>query len=135
MRDENELTGMVIEAAIKVHKILGPGLFESVYQRVVPYELELRGLHVQPKKMMPIRYGDLLIPDAFEADLVVEDQLIVELKSVEKLIPMHSKQLLTYLRLTGLRLGLLINFNVPMLKDGIVRLVNGFQPHSDVSSL
>jgi GxxExxY protein len=124
---ETEITGAIVDAAIKVHKILGPGLFESVYQKVWPFELEQRGLIVPTKQKFPIHYGELLIPEAFELDLIVEEQVIVEMKSVEKLAPVHSKQLLTYLRLLKLRLGLLINFNVPLLKDGIVRIVNGFE--------
>lgn len=127
MLEDKEITGQIVDAAIKVHKTLGPGLFESVYQKVMTYELEQRRLRVAPKRMIGIRYGELYIPDAFEADLVVEERVIVELKSIEQLAPVHSKQLLTYLRLTGLRFGLLINFNVPLLKDGIIRLVNGFE--------
>jgi GxxExxY protein len=91
-------------------------------------------LVVRVKQKFPIHYGELLIPEAFELDLIVEEQVIVEMKSIEKLAPVHSKQLLTYLRLLNLRFGLLINFNVPLLKDGIVRLVNGFESNSLSSS-
>lgn len=134
MLEDKEITGIIVDAAIHVHKTLGPGLFESVYHRILPYELEQRGLRVQTKKKLPLRYGGLLIPEAFEVDMIVEDRVIVELKSVEQLAPIHSKQLLTYLRLMSLRVGLLINYNVPLLKDGIVRLVNGYEPSSTSSS-
>lgn len=97
MQDQ-EITGQIVDAAIKVHKTLGPGLFESVYQRVLAYELQQRHLHVEPKRMISIKYGELSVPDAFEADLVVEERVIVELKSINELAPVHSKQLLTYLR-------------------------------------
>jgi GxxExxY protein len=124
---DNEITGEIVDAAMKIHKALGPGLFESVYQKVLAYELEQRKLQVEPKKIIPIRYGDLIIAKGFEADLIVEERVIVELKSIDQLAPVHSKQVLTYLRLTGMRLGLLINFNVPLLKDGLVRVVNGYE--------
>ncbi len=105
---------------------LGPGLLESVYEGALAYELDLRGWNVELQVAIPARYKALTFETAFRADLVVEDLIIVEIKSVDKLTPVHSKQLLTYLKLTDKRLGLLINFNEVLLKDGIVRLVNKF---------
>jgi len=121
----NWLSGQVVDAAYRIHVRLGSGLLESVYEMVLAYELEKRGLGVARQVPIEIRYDDLLIKEAFRADLIVEDALIVELKSVETLLPVHSKQLLTYLKLTSKKLGLLLNFGAPVLKDGIVRLVNG----------
>ena len=123
---ENETTSKVIDAAIQVHRALGPGLLESVYQRVLTYELEQRGLKVEPQKPIAVVYGSLVIENAFFADQIIDESVIVELKSVEEVSPVHKKTLLTYLRLTKLTVGLLINFNVPLLKDGIHRVVNGF---------
>lgn len=120
----NYLSGQVIDAAYQIHTRLGPGLLESVYEEILFYALRKRGLHVVRQVPINLLYDDLSIKDAFRADLLVEDRLIIELKSVEKLQPVHSKQLLTYLRLTNLQLGLLLNFGAPTLKEGIVRLVN-----------
>lgn len=122
--NENELSKEIVDAAFKIHVTLGPGLFESVYHKVLAYELERRGLKVLVKQKIAIRYEDLMIDEAFEADLIVNDSVIVELKSVESLANIHKKQLLTYLRLSGLRLGLLINFNEVLIKDGMMRIVN-----------
>jgi GxxExxY protein len=128
---ENEISGQIIDAAIQVHRAPGPGLLESVYQKVLTYELELRGFRVQEQKPIAVIYKTLVIENAFFADQVVNEKVIVELKSVEEVSPVHKKTLLTYLRLTNLKVGLLINFNVPFLKDGITRIVNGFDdPHS-----
>lgn len=124
---ENEITAQVIDAALKIHKSLGPGLLESVYQRVLTYELEQRGLKVDEQKPISVTYGSLVIENAFFADQVVNDKVIVELKSVDEVSPLHKKKLLTYLRLMNLKVGLLINFNVNYLKDGITRVVNGFE--------
>ena len=115
----NELTGKVIGCAIEVHKALGPGLLESTYEQCLAYELSLANLRCELQKALPIRYKDC----GFRLDLVIEDQLIVEIKSIEKLQKIHEAQLLTYLKLTNLRIGLLINFNELLLKDGIKRLV------------
>ncbi len=123
--NENEIAKIVVDAAFKIHQRLGPGLFESVYQRVLDYELQNRGLRVLSKRRMAIQYDDLRIDDAFEADLIVNDCVIIELKSVESIGNIHRKQLLTYLRMANLRLGLLINFNVVLIKDGILRVANG----------
>lgn len=133
--EDNEITGEIVDAAMKIHKSLGPGLFESVYQKVLTYELERRKFFVEPKKKVGIHYENLFIPDAFEADLIVEKRVIVELKSIDQLGPIHSKQLLTYLRLAEIRFGLLINFNVPLLKNGLVRLVNGYEQDLSEPSL
>lgn len=122
---ENEVAKEIVDAAFKVHQTLGPGLFESVYHKVLAYELERRRFEVSVKQRMSIRYEELILQDAFEADLVVNQKVIVELKSIESISDIHKKQLLTYLRLTNLRLGLLINFNVPLINNGIVRVVNG----------
>lgn len=124
---ENEITSQIIEAAIQVHKVLGSGLLESVYQKVLSYELEQRGLKVDQQKPIAITYGSLVIEDAFFADQVVNEKVIVELKSTEDVTPLFKKILLNYLRLTKLKVGLLINFNVPILKDGLHRVVNGME--------
>lgn len=120
----NDVSGAIIDASIRVHKALGPGLLESVYHLVLMHELVERGFRVRSKVPIPLKYESLEIDKAFEADLIVEEQVIVEIKSVETLLPVHSKQLLTYLKLTNLHLGLLLNFNSAYLKDGIIRLVN-----------
>ena len=127
MFKENEISGIIVDAAINVHKRLGPGLLESVYERVLEYELKRRGLAVDCQKSIDIEYDDLVIKDSFRADLVVEDKVIVELKSVERIEKVHKKQVLTYIRLADMRLGLLINFGAPLLKDGIFRIVNGLE--------
>jgi GxxExxY protein len=124
--DPNEISYVVIESAIAVHRELGPGLLESVYKVCLVLELKERGLHVESELDLPVRYrGIEIIEKGFRLDLLVENQLIVELKSVEKVQPVYMKQLLTYLRLTKKPLGLLINFNEALLKDGIRRVVNG----------
>jgi GxxExxY protein len=121
---ENEIAKIVVDAAFKVHTTLGPGLLESAYQKVMVYELRRRGLRVEPELPIDIVYEELVVKEAFSADLVVEGKVIVELKSVEQVIPVHKKQLLTYLKLTDKHLGLLINFNVVLIKDGITRIVH-----------
>ena len=127
MSRENEISGIILDAAITVHRKLGPGLLESVYERVLEYELKRRGLIVERQKPIAIEYEDLVIKDSFRADLVVEDKVIIELKSVERVEKVHKKQVLTYIRLADKRLGLLINFGAPLLKDGIFRIVNGLE--------
>ncbi len=123
--DINDLSGTIIKGAIKVHSELGPGMLESVYQRCLVYELQESGLSVESELMLPIRYrGKVVCDEAFRLDLLVEQQIVVELKSVEKVKPVHLKQLLTYLRLTKKPLGLLINFNENLLKYGITRVAN-----------
>ena len=122
---ENEIAKVVVDAAFHIHVKLGPGLLESVYETVLAYELEWRGLRVVRQQPIPVVYDHLTFDEGFRADLIVEDQLIVELKSVETIHPVHKKQLLTYLRLADRRLGLLINFGEALIKDGITRIANG----------
>jgi GxxExxY protein len=122
---ENALAKVVVDAAYKVHVALGPGLLESVYEAVLAHELQQRGLRVRRQVPISIVYEGMRLEDAFRADLLVEDLLIVEVKSTESSPPVHKKQLLTYLRLSGRKLGLLINFGAPVIKDGITRVVNG----------
>jgi GxxExxY protein len=121
---ENEIAKEIVDAAYKVHTKLGPGLLESVYEVVLAYELERRGLRVIRQKAIPVVYEGVHLEEGFRADLIVEDKVIVELKSVETIHPVHKKQLLTYLRLANKHLGLLINFGAFLIKDGISRVVN-----------
>jgi len=123
----NEITEQVIGAAIQVHRTLGPGLLESAYEACLAFELTKRGLRVEQQKPLPIVYDEVRIDCGYRLDLVVEGQVIVELKSVEKLLPIHEAQLLSYLKLSGCPVVLLINFNVPLLKNGIRRMVVGFK--------
>jgi len=124
---ENEIAKIIVDAAIKVHRALGPGLLESVYEIVLVHELAKRGLKVERQVPIPIEYDGLKFQEGFRADIVVEEKIIVELKSVENIQPVHKKQLLTYLRLTEIRLGLLINFGSALLKDGLSRVVNNLK--------
>jgi GxxExxY protein len=121
---ENEIAKEIVNAAFKVHTRLGPGLLESVYETVLAYELTSRGLRVVRQQPIPVVYDEIKMDDGFRADLLVESRVIVELKSVEVIAPVHKKQLLTYLRLSDRRLGLLINFGSELIKDGITRVVN-----------
>jgi GxxExxY protein len=121
---ENELARIVVDVAYKIHTRLGPGLLESVYQAIMLHELRKRGLYAEYEVGVPVEWDDVHLDIGFRADIIVERKLIVELKSVEQVAPVHKKQLLTYLRLTGCRLGLLINFNTALIKDGIARVVN-----------
>ncbi len=123
--EKNTLTGQIIGGAIEVHRALGPGLLESAYQECLAVELEERGMKVARQCLLPIVYKGKKLDAGYRIDLLVDEQVIVELKSVRKLEPIHDAQLLTYLKLAGKRYGLLLNFNVPVLKDGIRRLVNG----------
>ena len=122
---ENSIAREIVDAAFRVHSTLGPGLLESVYDMVLAHELQRRGLQTTSQQPIPVVYEGVRIELGFRADLIVNDKVIVEIKSVETLAPVHKKQLLTYLRLTDKRLGLLINFNVNLIKDGIARIVNG----------
>ena len=121
---ENELAAVIVDAALKIHRTLGPGLLESVYQATLGYELSRRGLRVVQERGLPVCYEGIKLNLGFRIDLLVEGKVIVEIKSVEALAPVHRKQVQTYLRLMDLRLGLLINFNVELIKDGIQRVVN-----------
>lgn len=128
MRDQSEyiekLATIVVDTAFHLHRNLGPGLLESVYEAVLAHELKARGLRVERQKPVPIHYHDVKLDEGFRLDLLVEQKLIVELKSVEEIHPVHPKQVLTYLRLMDLPLGLLINFGAPLLKHGLKRVVN-----------
>ena len=121
---ENAIAKEIVDASFRIHTTLGPGLLESVYDAVLAYELGRRGLRVVRQQPIPVVYEDVRIDTGFRADLIVDDKVIVEVKSVENLAPVHKKQLLTYLRLADKRLGLLINFQVALIKDGITRVVN-----------
>ena len=121
---ENEISKNILDTAFEIHSELGPGLFESVYEEILSSELSNKKLKVERQKILPIEYKNTTIKDAFRIDLLVEDKVIVEIKSVESIQPVHKKQLLTYLKLSHRKLGLLLNFNEAHLKDGIVRIVN-----------
>lgn len=123
----NRITGEIVDAAIHIHRQLGPGLLESVYEAALTYELRKRGWRVETQHPIPVCWEDVRLEIGFRADLVVERLAFVEVKSVDAIAPVHKKQLLTYLRLTDTRVGLLINFNVELLKDGIKRIVNGLK--------
>ena len=125
MIDENRIAEIVVDSCFKVHTNLGPGLLESVYETVLAHELQKRGLSVSRQKVLPIVYDGVVLDEGFRADLIVEDLVIVELKSVEIVAPVHKKQLNTYLKLSGKRLGLLVNFGTNLIKDGITRIANG----------
>jgi len=121
---ENQLSGHIVNAAYTIHTTLGPGLLESVYETTLAHELEKRGIKVLRQQALPVVYESIRMDIGFRADLIVGDKVIVEIKSIDAISPVHRKQLLTYLRLTGKRLGLLINFNVELIRDGITRVVN-----------
>src|SRR2546429_4995108 len=129
---ENEIAKQVVDVAYKIHTGFGPGLLESVYETIMAYELQKRGLQVIRQQPIPVVYEDIRMELGFRADLIIENRVVVEVKSVEAIAPVHKKQLLTYLRLTDKRLGLLINFNVGLINVGITRVVNGLQegPHA-----
>ena len=128
MHELDDITGAVVDAAVRIHQKLGPGLLESVYEIVLASELERRGFGVERQKVVQIEYDGVVFDEGFRADLLVEDQVVVELKSVERLSPVHRKQLLTYLRLMNLRVGLLLNFGEATLKQGLHRIVNALPP-------
>ena len=124
---ENAVAKEIVDVAYRMHTVLGPGLFESVYEAVLASELEKRGLRLTRQQPIALVYDGTRFEMGFRADLVVEDKVIVEIKSIAEIAALHRKQLLTYLRLADKRLGLLINFNVAVIKDGIVRIVNGLE--------
>ncbi len=126
---ENEISKIIVDITFLIYKKLGPGLLESVYQAVFVYELRSRGLDVQTEVGIPVIWNDMKLDHGFRADIIVNNKVIIELKSVEKLLPVHPKQLRTYLKLTGMRLGMLINFNEDKLTQGIKRVVNGLTDH------
>lgn len=121
---ENELSKVIVNTAYQIHSQLGPGLLESVYEEIMYFELKKQGLQVERQKAIPVMWNGLKMEIGFRADLIVENKVIIELKSVESLAPVHSKQLLTYLKLTDLKLGLLINYNENLIKDAVHRIVN-----------
>ncbi len=122
--NENDIAKIIVNTCYTIHVELGPGLLESVYEEILFYELSSKGLKVDRQKAMPLTWEGIKMEVGFRADLIVENKVIIELKSVESIAPVHSKQLLTYLKITGLKLGLLINFNEKLIEDGIIRIVN-----------
>jgi GxxExxY protein len=122
----NRISGQIVDAAMRVHAILGPGLLEGAYEVCLTHELRKRGLRVDTQFALPVSYDGVHVDLGYRLDLLVENEVVVELKAIETVLPVHKAQLLSYLRLGGKRLGLLINFHVDRLKDGITRLVNGF---------
>jgi GxxExxY protein len=132
---ENEIAKQILDAAFRVHRKLGPGLFESVYEVIMAYELKKRGLSAERQKARPIMYDDIRFDEAFRSDIVVNGKVIAELKFVEALLPVHPKQVLTQLRLSGLKLGLLVNFGEAHLKNGIKRIINGQLDEEDSSEI
>lgn len=137
MRELDDITGAIVDEAIRIHRDLGPGLLESVYEALLARALAVRGIPVERQKAIRFQYQGLVFDEAFRADLVVDNRVIVELKSVERLAPVHGKQLLTYLKLTGIPVGLLINFGAATLREGLHRIVNGLpasaSPHLRVN--
>ena len=127
---ENEIAKIIVDAALNIHKALGPGLYESVYEAVLSYELGRRGLKVERQLPIPINYNGIRFEEGFRADMVVESKVIIELISIESVANVHKKQLLTYLRLADKRLGLLINFGEAFIRDGITRVANGMPDDS-----
>ena len=123
--NENELSEKIIGLAIKVHSALGPGLLESAYEKALVFELSRNGYNAETQKSISINYEGMIIDEGYRADIVVNDIVLIELKSVKQIEDIHLKQLLTYLRLSGKKLGLLINFNETLLKNGIKRVING----------
>ena len=124
---ENEIGTIVVSACIKVHQYLGPGLLESAYQRVLKYELERAGLNVRCEVLVPVVYDGVEFDEGYRADIIVEDKVILELKSIESIMPVHMKQLQSYLRLSNLKLGYLLNFGELLMKNGIRRVVNNLE--------
>ena len=122
---ENELSRIVFEAGLKVHRALGAGLLESAYEECLYYELAKSGVYVEKQKGLPLIYNDIKLDIGYRIDLIIENKLIVEVKSVEALADIHMAQILTYLKLSGCKLGLLINFNTVLFKDGVKRVING----------
>lgn len=121
---ENEISAIVVDICYKMHVELGPGLLESVYESILYYELTKRGLFVERQKIIPVVWDEIKLDIGFRTDLIIESKLILEIKSIEKITEVHAKQIMTYLKITKIKLGLLINFNVPLIKFGITRVVN-----------
>ncbi|WP_428232100.1 GxxExxY protein [Flavobacterium sp.] len=121
---ENEISAIVVDICYKMHVKLGPGLLESVYEAILYYELTKKGLIVERQKTLPVIWDEIKLDIGFRTDLIIENKLILEIKSIEKITEVHAKQIMTYLKITKIKLGLLINFNVPLIKFGITRIVN-----------
>ena len=121
---ENELSRVIVDCCFRIHKTLGPGLLESVYEEVLCYELGKRSVKFERQVGLPVRYDSVRMDIGFRADVIVENKVIIEIKSVETLLPVHKKHLLTYLKITQMKLGLLVNFNEELIKTGITRIVN-----------
>jgi len=128
MKDIDAITGIIVDAAYKIHTGLGPGLLESVYETVLMRELEKRGLQVERQKTISFEFDGVRFDDGLRVDLLVEGAVVVELKSIERFAPVHAKQVMTYLRLLNLPVGLLINFGAATLKEGLQRIVNNYRP-------
>ena len=126
----DDVTGAILDASLRIHREIGPGLLESLYVGILTGELRRRGLGADRERLISVSYDGIVVEDAFRADLLVEERVIVEVKSVERLAPVHRKQLLTYLRLTNLRVGLLLNFGAETMKEGVTRVVNNYTPSS-----
>ncbi|MDR1895972.1 MAG: GxxExxY protein [Prevotellaceae bacterium] len=124
--DENELAKTVFEAGLKVHRVLGPGLLENAYEECLHYELQKMGLYVEKQKALPLVYESVKLDAGYRMDLILERKLVIEIKSVEALSDLHVAQILTYLKLSNCKLGLLINFNTVLFKDGVKRVINGY---------
>ncbi|OXG02253.1 GxxExxY protein [Flavobacterium araucananum] len=122
--NENEISAIVVDICYKMHVKLGPGLLESVYEAILHYELTKKGLFVERQKTLPVIWDEIKLDIGFRTDLIIENKLILEIKSIEKITEVHAKQVMTYLKITKMKLGLLINFNVPLIKFGITRIVN-----------
>lgn len=122
--NENEIAKIIVNSCFRIHQELGPGLLESVYENVLAYELNREKLQFEKQKSIPLKYHNIKMDLGFRADIIVEDKILVELKSVEKILPVHKKQVLTYLKISNFKLGLLINFNSDLIKNGITRIVN-----------
>lgn len=122
---ENDISGMVLDMCIKIHKLYGPGLFESVYEEIFCYEWHKTGIPYERQKAIPVIHETIKLEVGFRADIIIDNKVLLELKSVEKLADVHYKQVLTYLKLAGIKLGMLINFNEVLLKNGIHRIING----------
>ena len=123
--NENEISKIIIDCAIKIHKKLGPGLLESVYEKILSYELKKKNLKVEQQVSIPIEYENITFKEGFRADIIINNKVIIEVKSVKALDPVHHKQVLTYLKLADKKLGLLLNFNDELMKNGIKRIING----------
>jgi len=122
--NENELSKLIFDCCFKIHRNLGAGLFESVYEEILAYELSKKNVNFERQKAISLKYGEITFDIGFRVDFIVENKVILELKSVESILPVHKKQLLTYIKITNCKFGILINFNSPIMKDGIIRIVN-----------